>query len=200
MALSEIGTSLGMKTRLVADNISLDTLRGYLGRPPQFLGGNVDHLEIVCSGRVDSPRSWDGTVAAQFSRLQRRTIIFLDQAVVRLTARGGVATIDSAELAQGANKLRLTGNVTLPSDIAEFGRAPASLQISGTLPDLHAFTAALPQPLSGSATLEGRADIANATLRTAFKISTGAITWNGGSAEAATALVTASKQMPPATK
>ncbi len=33
----------------------------------------------------------------------------LDQAVVRLTARGGVATIDSAEFAQGANKLRFTG-------------------------------------------------------------------------------------------
>ncbi len=59
-----------MKTRLVADNISLDILRGYLGRPPEFLSGNVDHLGNCCSGKVDSPRSWDGTVAAQISRLQ----------------------------------------------------------------------------------------------------------------------------------
>ena len=35
-------------------------------------------------------------------------------------------------------------------------------------------------------------------MRAAFKISSGPITWNGGSAEAATALVTATKQMPPA--
>ena len=197
LALSEVGTSLGVKGRAVADNISLDTLRGYLGRPPQYLAGNVDHLEIVASGELDSPRSWEATVVTQLSRLKKSNI-FLDQAVVRLSARGGVATIDTAEFSQGANKLRITGNVTLPSDIHEIGRAPASLQLSGELPDLESLTASFPQPLSGSATLEGRADIANATLRTAFKISTGAITWNGGSAEAATALVTASKQMPPA--
>ena len=106
VALNEIGTSLGVKTRVVADNISLDTLRGYLGRPPEFLAGNVDHLEIVAHGKLDSPRSWTGTVAGQFSRLKRSNIT-LDQAVVRLTARDGVATIESAEFSQGANKLRI---------------------------------------------------------------------------------------------
>ena len=197
VALAESGKSLQTKTRFVADNVSLDTLRGYLGRPPEFLSGNMDRLEVTCSGAIDTPRSWDGTVSAQVSRLKKGDITF-DSAIVRLTAHGGVATIDTAELSQGENKVRLNGTVTLPNDFGELGRSPASLQISGALPDLRALTTGLPQPLAGSATLEGRADIVDATLRAAFKISTGAITWNGGSAEAATALVTATKLMPPA--
>ena len=41
IALSETAQSLNMKLRLVAENVSLDTLRGYIGRPPEFLAGDV---------------------------------------------------------------------------------------------------------------------------------------------------------------
>ncbi|MBA2242899.1 MAG: translocation/assembly module TamB domain-containing protein, partial [Chthoniobacterales bacterium] len=194
--LAEAGASLDLKARFVADNISLETLRGYLGRPSEVLSGNMDRLEVVWSGAIDTPRSWDGTVTAQLSNLKKGDLA-VERAAFNLTARGGVATVQSAELTQGANTLRLTGTATLPANIQEFGRAPASLQVSGALPDLAALTAGLPQPLSGSATLEGRADIADATLRAAFKLSGNAIAWPGGSADEVTALITASKQMPP---
>ena len=39
LGLSETAQSLNTKLRLVAENVSLDTLRGYIGRPPEFLGG-----------------------------------------------------------------------------------------------------------------------------------------------------------------
>ncbi len=196
IALTETGSSLDTKARFVADNISLDTLRGYIGRPPEFLSGNMDRLEVVWRGAIDAPRSWDGTVTARLSNL-RKGNMELDRAALDLSAHGAVATITSAELAQGPNVVRLTGTASLPAGIREFGRAPASFQISGALPDLQALTASFPQKLGGAATLEGRADIVDATLRTAIQVSASSLSWEGGSAEGASASITASKQMPP---
>jgi hypothetical protein len=49
-SLGETARSLNTKLRLVADNVSLDTLRGYIGRPPGFLEGTVEHLAISSEG------------------------------------------------------------------------------------------------------------------------------------------------------
>ncbi len=121
----------------------------------------------------------------------------LDQIAIKMAARDGVANIVSAEVTHGSDKISLSGNVTLPAEIKEFGRTPASLQISGSLPDLQTLTAGTPQPVSGSATIEGRADIVDATLRAALNVTTGPIEWNGGSAQEVKALLTANKKVPP---
>jgi len=195
VALSETPHSLNTKLRLVAENVSLDTLRGYLGRPPEFLAGDVQRLTIESSGAIDSPRTWDVKLEAQVNNLRRENLFF-DQCIVNLTAHDGVATVNSAEANIGPNKIAVKGTTELPADIREFGRAPAHFEISGTLPDLQSLTAHFAQPLTGAATVTGTAEIKDAVLRADLVLSGGPVTYGDGSAARVSGTVKASKEMP----
>ena len=196
-ALSETERSLNVKLRVVAENVSLDTLRGYLGRPPEFLAGDVERLSITGNGVVDAPRTWDGTLDTEVNNLRQENFFF-DHAVLHFKAHDGVATLDSGEATTGLNKLSLTGNAELPAHVSEFGRSPATVEFTGSLPDLQSITAKFPQPLTGAASVTGRAEIRDAVLRADLNFSGGPITYADGSAAKVTGTVKASKQMPPA--
>jgi autotransporter translocation and assembly factor TamB len=168
-ALSETERSLNTKLRLVAENISLDTLRGYLGRPAEFLTGDVQRLEIATDGVVDAPRTWNGTLEAQISNL-RRDNLFFDRCVLKVAARDGMAVLESGEATNGSNKLHLKGATELPEHIRYFGQSPARFEISAELPDLQSITARFPQPLTGSLTLQGTAEVKDAILRAAAQV------------------------------
>ena len=196
-ALSETARSLDVKLRVVAEKVSLDTLRGYLGRPPEFLAGDVERLSITGKGVIDAPRTWDGTLDAQVNNLRQENFFF-DHAILHFKAHDGVATLDSGEATTGLNKLSLTGNAELPAHIAEFGRSPATVEFTGSLPDLQSITAKFPQPLTGTATVTGRAEIRDAVLRADLSFSGGPIAFANGSAAKVTGTLKASKEMPPA--
>ncbi len=196
-ALSETARSLDVKLRVVAEKVSLDTLRGYLGRPPEFLAGDVERLSITGKGVIDAPRTWDAILDAQVNNLRQENFFF-DHAVLHFKAHDGVATLDSGEATTGLNKLSLTGNAELPEHIAEFGRSPATVEFTGSLPDLQAITAKFPQPLTGAATVTGRAEIRDAVLRADLSFSGGPIAFASGSAAKVTGTLKASKEMPPA--
>jgi hypothetical protein len=195
VALSETAHSLNTRLRLVAENVSLDTLRGYLGRPPEFLAGDVQRLTIESSGAIDSPRTWDVKLEAQINNVRRENLFF-DQCIVNLTAHDGVATVNSVEATNGANKIALKGTAELPTDIREFGRAPAHFEISGTLPDLQSLTAHFAQPLTGAATVTGTAEIKDAVLRADLVLGGGPVTYGDGSAAQVSGTVKASREMP----
>ncbi|MDP9004720.1 MAG: hypothetical protein M3N12_08010, partial [Verrucomicrobiota bacterium] len=195
VALSETTHSLNTKLRLVAENISLDTLRGYLGRPPEFLAGDVQRLTIESSGAVDSPRTWDVKLEAQVNNLRRENLFF-DQCIVNLIAHDGIATVNSAEATIGPNKIAVKGTAELPTDIREFGRAPAHFEISGTLPDLQSLTAHFAQPLMGAATVTGTAEIKDAVLRADLVLSGGPLTQGDRGAAQVSGTVKASRKMP----
>ncbi|MDP9254334.1 MAG: hypothetical protein M3O66_05285, partial [Verrucomicrobiota bacterium] len=197
VALSETARSLAIKTRIVAENVSLDTLRGYLGRPPEFLTGVVERLAIQASGAVDAPRTWDGTLEAAVDNLRRESLSF-DHCVLNVTARNGIAALDSGEATKGLNKIRVKGSAELPEHISEFGRSPASFQISGLLPDLQSITAGFAQPLTGAVTVNGYADIKDATLRADLRLSGGPIGWGDRTIAQVSGVIKASKKMPPA--
>jgi autotransporter translocation and assembly factor TamB len=196
-ALSETARSLDVKLRVVAEKVSLDTLRGYLGRPPEFLAGDVERLSITCQGAIDAPRTWDGSLDAQVNNLRQENFFF-DHAVLHFKAHDGVATLDSGEATTGLNKLSLTGSAELPAHINEFGRSPATVDFTGSLPDLQSITAKFPQPLTGAATVTGRAEIRDAVLRADLSFSGGPIAFANGSAAKVTGTLKASKEMPPA--
>ncbi len=101
-ALSETARSLQTKLRLVAENVSLDTLRGYLGRPEEFLTGDVERLSIACDGVIDAPRTWQGTLEAKVNKL-RQGSLFFDRCVLKLAARDGMAVLESGEATTGSN-------------------------------------------------------------------------------------------------
>ena len=194
-ALSETARSLNTKLRLVAENVSLDTLRGYLGRPPEFLTGDMQHLAITSDGVIDAPRTWNGTLEAQISNLRQESLFF-DRCVLKVAARDGMAVLESGEATTGLNKIQLKGAAELPEHIRHFGQSPARFEISAVLPDLQSITAKFPQPLTGSATVNGRAEIKDAVLRADLSFGGGPIGFGNGSAAQVSGTLKASKQMP----
>lgn len=197
IGLSETAQSLNMKLRLVAENISLDTLRGYIGRPPEFLAGDVQRLTIEADGAIDAPRTWAGTLEAQVNNL-RRGNLFFDRVALTLTARNGTLTLDTAEAINGANRIGLKGTAELPNHIREFGQSGARFEISGALPDLQSLSAHFAQPLMGSATLTGTAEISDAVLRADLVLAGGPISYGDSSAAQVSATIKATKEMPSA--
>ncbi|MGI8482255.1 MAG: hypothetical protein ACR2MF_09365, partial [Chthoniobacterales bacterium] len=174
LALRETATSLDTKLHFIAEGISLDTLRGYLGRPPEFLTGDVERIAVDWSGAVNAPRTWEGTVSAAIDNL-RREQLFFDHCVLNLTAHAGVMTLQSGEATKGLNKIRLKGMSDLPEDIRDVGRSPASFEVSGLLPDLQSLTAGFARPLTGAATVTGLAQIKSGTLSADLNFAAGPI-------------------------
>ncbi|HEY2139518.1 MAG TPA: hypothetical protein VGH00_05520, partial [Chthoniobacterales bacterium] len=197
LGLRETPESLNTKVRFVAENISLDTLRGYLGRPPEFLAGDVQHLAIEGDGTIDTPRTWTGSVQAQINNLRQENLFF-DRVAVSVAARGGVATVDSGEATNGSNKIGFKGTTELPAHIREFGRYGARFELNGSFPDLQSLTARFAQPLTGAATITGTAEIKDAVMRADLSFSGGPVAYADAGATQITGTRKASKEMPPA--
>jgi autotransporter translocation and assembly factor TamB len=196
LGLKETAESLNTKLRVVAENVSLDTLRGYLGRPPEFLAGDVQRLAIEADGTIDAPRTWTGSLQAQINNLRQENLFF-DRVVVTAAARDGVATVDSGEATNGLNKIGFKGTTQLPNHIREFGRYGARFEFTGSLPDLQSLTARFSQPITGAANITGTAEIKDAVLRADLSFSGGPITYAQTGAEQITGTVKATKEMPP---
>ncbi len=197
LALRETVESLNTKLRLVAENVSLDTLRGYLGRPPEFLAGDVQRLAIEAEGTLDAPRTWTGSLLAQVNNLRQENLFF-DRVTVNATAQDGVATVDSGEATNGLDKIGFKGTTELPNHIREFGRYGARFEFTGSLPDLQSLTARFAQPISGAANITGTAEIKDAILRADLAFSGRPIAYGEIGAAQITGTIKASKQMPPA--
>ena len=56
-----------------------------------------------------------------------------------------VANLQSADITRDQNQFHLRGSAELPRDIRDFGRAPTTLELAATLPDLQQVTAGMPQ-------------------------------------------------------
>lgn len=194
-ALKETERSLQTKLRLVAENVSLDTLRAYLGRPEEFLTGDVERLSINCDGVIDAPRTWQGTLEAKVNKL-RQGSLFFDRCEFNVAARDGMALLEAGEATTGSNTIKLKGAAELPEHIRRFGQSPAAFEISAVLPDLQSITAKFPRPLTGSATVNGKADIKDAVLRLDLAFGGGPIGFADGSAAQVNGTLRASKEMP----
>jgi hypothetical protein len=197
VALRETPHSLDTKLRLVAENVSLDTLRGYLGRPPEFLAGDVQRLAIESSGAIDSPRTWDVKLEVEVNNLRQGNFSF-DHCVANVTAHGGVATLQSSEATQGQNKIEMKGTAELPTQLRLFGQSPAAFDITASLPELQSITAGFPQPLTGSAMMNGRAEIKDAVLHADLRFSGGPIGFVNSTIAQVNGSLVASRKMPPA--
>ncbi len=128
----------------------------------------------------------------------RQESLYFDRVTLSATARNGIATLDSGDATNGANKIALKGTTQLPGHIREFGRYGANFEISGELPDLQSLTARFAQPLAGAATITGTAEIKDAVLRADLSFSGGPISYGDSAAAQIAGTLKASKQMPPA--
>lgn len=193
--LKQAQKSLETRAHFVAENLSLDTLRGYIGRREGELTGTVERALVDLTGVLDTPRSWAGTIAARLKELKQGGLA-LDNCTLAITAREGVARIDLAEVSQGLNKISLRGSAELPGNIREFGRSPAKFDVSALLPELDRASAFMEQPLTGAGNVNGQVEISNAQLVADLRFSGERIGFGSGTVGQLDGTFRATKQMP----
>ena len=177
--LTETKSSLNAKVNLAAEKIAAESLNKFLVLPEDYLSGKIERLALDGAGVIDVPRTWSGTMSLQMSDVDRPEIHF-DRGIVEISAGQGRAILRSVEIVRDVNKFHLHGGIELPATFADFGRTPASLEISGTAPDLERLTAGMLVGLTGSAQFTGRIDIENATIQAALGVTADAVGFSDG--------------------
>jgi hypothetical protein len=177
--LTETKSSLDMKLHLAADKVAAEALNKFVVFPENYLSGEIDRLVLEGSGTIDAPRTWNGTLSLQMSRVHRRAINF-DRAVITISAEQGRGVLQSGDITEETNEFHLRGSMELPATFADFGRTPTNLEISGTAPDLERLTAGTNVALTGSAQFSGKIDIANATVDATLGVTGSAVGFQGG--------------------
>ena len=194
-SLSETKTSLQTRVRLTGTNISLEALSKDLNLPAGALGGNLERLAIEWSGTLDKPRSWNGNISANIKNLQSGGFVF-DSGNLDAYTRNGTATIASAEVVKGENKIQCKGTVDLPNELCDFGTRAAKIDLNATLPNLKEITTSSPQPITGSAKVEGQIEGRNGTIVANLQANGGPITFGkNGAVEKLSSKLTATKKM-----
>ena len=179
---------------LTAEKVASEALNKFVVFPENYLSGEIDRLALEASGTIDAPRTWNGTLSLQISRVHRQEINF-DRAVVEISAEQGRAVLRSADIVQEINEFHLHGSMELPSTFNDFGRTATNLEISGTAPDLARLTAGAPLRLSGSAQFNGRIDVVNATVEADLGVSADAVGFQDGIIDKLSSRLRASKRV-----
>jgi autotransporter translocation and assembly factor TamB len=190
--LTETKTSLDMKVHLAADKVAAEALNKFVVFPENYLSGEIDRLALEGSGTVDAPRTWNGILSLQMSRVHRPEINF-DRAVIEISGEQGRAILRSADITEETNEFHLRGLMELPGSFADFGRTPTNLEISGNAPDLERLTAGTTVAFTGSAQFSGKIDIANATVAATLGVTGNAVGFKGGIIDKLSCTLRASK-------
>ncbi len=192
--LTETKSSLDTKIHVAAEKLAAESLNKFLVFPAGYLSGEIEHLALDGAGVIDMPRSWSGTMSLQMSDVHRSEIDF-NSGVVEVSAERGKATLRSADIIQDKNEFHLRGAVELPSVVEDFGRTPATLEISGTALDLQRLTSGIPLQLTGSAKFIGKIDIANAKIEANLGVTANSVGFREGTIEKLEGTLRASRVM-----
>jgi autotransporter translocation and assembly factor TamB len=194
LALREAQTSLETDVHLRVENVPAGIINKYAALPESWISGQIERLDVDLRGLLSSPRTWNGTIAAQVRDFKQEATSF-DRGVLQVSAQNGVATLQTADIVQGENKFQVRGSTELPAEVKQLGRQSAKFEIAATAPDLKRLTAGMPEKLSGSAQVNGKVDINNGKLGTDLNISAAALAFEDGSIEKLNAMVKATKTL-----
>jgi hypothetical protein len=194
LALREASSTLDAKVHLTGAKVSLDALNKFFALPEGWMRGDVEKVDVDLSGLLSSPQTWTGKATAQINNFRQEGLTF-DASTFQVVAENGSAFLRTGDIAQGQNEFHLRGSMQLPHDIREFGRDPATLEITARAPDLRAATS---NRLGGSGEANGKIDIVNRQLNGAFTLAADSLVWNDGAAEKISGTATVSKKMPAA--
>lgn len=193
-ALHETGSSLNAKVNLAAEKIAADSLNKFLLIPENYFSGEIERLGLVGTGVIDSPRTWSGTMSLKVSDAHVPAVNF-EKGAIEVSAGQGRATLQSADIVQNQNEFHLNGTIDLPATFEDFGRTPASLQISGKAPDLEKLTAGVPVGLTGSVQFNGKIDIIDANVQATLGVTGDAVGFSDGIIDNVNATLRASKKV-----
>lgn len=196
IALRESHDSLDTNVRIRSENIPLTAINKFAALPPDWLQGSIEKFDVDLAGLLSSPASWAGNLTAVVKDFRQEQTAF-DRGEFQIVAKNGVATLQSAEIKQQKNEFHIKGSAELPRDIEDFGRAPTTLELVASAPDLGQVTAAMPQKFTGSAEVSGKLNIRNARLDGDFTVTAPSIAFQDGRAENLKGTVRLSKNIPP---
>ena len=191
-ALTETESSLDTKIHVAAEKVAAESLNKFLIFPAGALSGEIERFALDGKGVMDLPRTWSGMMSLQVSDVHQPEIDF-NSGVVEVSAEQGRATLRSADIVQDKNEFHLRGTIELPSAIKDFGRTPATLEMSGTALDLQQLTAGTPLRLTGSAQFNGKIDIVNARIDADLGVTANSVGFPDGTVEKLNATLRASK-------
>jgi hypothetical protein len=195
--LHEAQASLDTNVRIRAVNVPVDAINKFAALPEGWMRGRMEKVDVDLSGLLSSPATWNGSVAAELTDFHQEQTAF-DRGVFQVTAKNGVATLQSADITQTQNEFHLRGSAELPRDIHDLGRAPATMELAATLPDLEQVTAAMPQKISGAAQVSGKLNIKNSIVNGDLAVTSPSIKFQDGHCEDLNAAIKLSKKIPPA--
>ncbi|MDP9185878.1 MAG: translocation/assembly module TamB domain-containing protein, partial [Verrucomicrobiota bacterium] len=195
--LHEAQTSLDTNVHIRGVNVPLDAINKFAALPEHWMSGQMEKLDVDLSGLLSSPATWNGSVAAELTDFHQEQTAF-DRGIFQVTARNGVATLQSADIRQDQNQFHLRGSTELPRDIHDLGRAPATMELAATLPDLQQVTASMPQKISGAAEISGKLNIKNSIVNGDFAVTAPSLKFQDGHCENLSAAIKLSKKIPPA--
>ena len=195
--LHEAQTSLDTSVRVRGVNVPVDAINKFAALPEGWMSGQMEKLDVDLSGLLSSPATWNGSVAAELIDFHQEQTAF-DRGVFQVTAKNGVAALQSADITRDKNEFHLRGSTELPRDIHDLGRAPASMELAATLPDLQQVTAGISQKLSGAAEVSGKININNSIVNGDLAITSPSIEFQDGRCENLNAAIKLSKKIPPA--
>jgi autotransporter translocation and assembly factor TamB len=195
IGLAEEKSSLNTDVHVHAVNVPAGFINKYAALPEDVIRGKIEKLDVDLRGLLSAPRTWNGTLNAQISDFHQEALAF-DRANFQISAKNGMATLQSGDVVQGQNEFHLRGSADLPADVKEFGRSPATLEVAASAVDLKQATAAMAQPMSGSAQINGKIDIKDGNLEANLAVSAGSVTFANGAVEKLVASMSASKVMP----
>jgi autotransporter translocation and assembly factor TamB len=194
--LHEVQTSLDTNVRIRGVNVPLDAVNKFVALPEGWMSGQMEKLDVDLSGLLSSPATWNGSVVADLTDFHQEQTAF-DHGVFQVMAKNGIATLQSADITRDKNEFHLRGSTELPRDIHDLGRAPASMELAATLPDLQQVTAGISQKLSGSAEVSGKISVKNSIVNGDLAITSPSIEFQDGRCENLNAAIKLSKTIPP---
>ena len=195
--LHEAQTSLETNVRIRGANVPADAINKFVALPDGWMRGQMKKVDVDLSGLLSSPATWNGNVAAELTDFHQEQTAF-GRGIFQVTAKNGVGTLQSADITQDQNQFHLRGSTELPRDIHDLGRAPATLELVATLPDLEQVTASMPQKISGSAQVSGKINIKNSIVDGDVTVTSPSIKFQDGHCENLSAAIKLSKKIPPA--
>ena len=197
IALRESHDSLDTNIRIRSEKVPLSAINKFAALPQDWLRGSLDRFDVDLTGLLSSPATWNGSLTTVVKDFRQEQTAF-DRGEFQVSAKNGVATLQSAEIKQQQNEFHLKGSTDLPRDIRDLGRAPATLELAATLPDLEQVTTGMPQKVSGSAQVSGKMNISNAKLDGDFSVIAPSIKFQDGVCENLHAAIKVSKKIPSA--
>jgi len=194
--LHEVQTSLDTNVRIRAVKVPVDAINKFAALPEGWMRGQMEKVDVDLSGLLSSPATWNGSVAIELTDFHQEQTAF-DRGIFQVTAKNGVATLQSADITRDQNQFHLHGSAELPRDIRDFGRAPTTLELAATLPDLHQVTAGMSQKISGAAEINGKLNIKDSIVNGEFAVTAPTLGFQDGRCENFSAAIKLSKKMPP---